>query len=79
MLLIATEDGSGGRAYAGGELRFSALDGAAGDLESDDGRRWQITEAVLISDDGTELERLPGHNAFWFAVTNHAASWRLYE
>ena len=79
VLLIATEDGSGGRAYAGGELRFSALDGAAGDLESDDGRRWQITEAVLISDDGTELERLPGHNAFWFAVTNHAASWRLYE
>ena len=77
--MIATKDGSGGRAYESGGLQFSLIDSAEAELESNDGRRWRIAEAALMADDGTELKRLPGHNSFWFAVTNHAPNWRLYE
>ena len=78
VIVIATADGSGGRGYESGGLAFSLTDLAAGTLVSDDGRGWRLTEAALVAEDGTELERLPGHNSFWFAVTNHAPNWRLY-
>ena len=78
VVVIATTDGSGGRAYESGGLGFEISDLAAGTLVSDDGRGWRLTEAALVAEDGTELERLPGHNSFWFAVTNHASNWRLY-
>ena len=78
VLIVATADGSGGRAYESGGLEFRLVDLAQGDLASSDGRRWRLTEAALVAEDGAELQRLPGHNAFWFAVTNHATDWRLY-
>ncbi len=79
VVVIATADGSGARAYDSGGLRFSDLDRSRTSLRSNDGRRWQVTEAALAAPDGARLERLPGHNSFWFAVINHAPSWRLYE
>ena len=78
ILLVATGDGSGGRAYESGGLQFRPVD-APGELSSSDGRRWRLTEAALVADDGAQLLRLPGHNSFWFAVTNHAPTWRLYQ
>jgi hypothetical protein len=57
---------------------FAAVDVAAGTLRSSDARDWRIEEDGLVSG-GTRLERLPGHNSFWFAIVNHAPTWRLYE
>ena len=79
VVVVATADATGGRAYDRGGVEFESVDLAAGTLRSDDGRRWQISEEALIGEDGTRLERLPGHNSFWFAVLNHAPGWRLYE
>jgi len=79
VVVIASEDGSGGRAYDRGELSFTSFDMANGTLTSTDGFGWRIEEEALVGPDGARLERLPGHNSFWFAVTNHAPSWRLYQ
>src|SRR5688572_16620053 len=80
LVVIATPDGSGARAYESGGLLFrQPEDGSSGELISDDGRRWRLTEPALVASDGGVLARLSGHNSFWFAVTNHAGSWRLYE
>jgi hypothetical protein len=79
VIIIATADGNGGRAYELGDNDFSAVDLAAGTLTSHNGQTWWIGEEALVSSDGRRLARLPGHNSFWFAITNHAPSWRLYE
>jgi hypothetical protein len=79
IILIATGDDSGARAFAAGGLRLAALDAGATTLVSADGRRWRVTEAALVADDGSRLARLPGHNSLWFVVVNHAAVWRLYQ
>lgn len=35
------------------------------------GQVWTIEESALHGPGGRKLERLPGHNAFWFAVQNY--------
>jgi hypothetical protein len=78
VVVIATADGSGGRAFERDALRFTSVDLQEGTITSSDGRWWQIDEAGLFAQDGAMLARLPGHNSFWFAVLNHATQWRLY-
>lgn len=68
VLVLATASREGARAFAVGDVRI--VEAAAGSLTSADGRVWNVTEAALVADDGTRLERLAGHNAFWFAVVN---------
>ena len=79
VVVLPTADGSGGRAYEVGEVSFASYDVSARLLQSEDGRTWALTEEELVAADGERLARLPGHNSFWFAVTNQAPSWRLYE
>ena len=79
VVVFATPDRTGGRAYAAGEERFVSYDIETGTAVAESGSRWTVTEGVLISDSGEELARLPGHNSFWFALVNHAPSFRLYE
>ena len=79
VVVVATADGSGGRAFSAEGVQFTTADPNAGTLTSADGRSWQLTEDGLVGDDGAMLDRLPGHNSFWFAIVNHAPRWRLYE
>ncbi len=78
VVVFVTPDRSGGRAYAAGSERFVAYDVEAGVATTEDGATWQVTEGALIGPSGQELERLPGHNAFWFALVNHAPRFRVY-
>jgi Protein of unknown function (DUF3179) len=79
VVIVATEDGNGGRAYERGEVSFTSVNFDTGTLSSADGDLWRISEEVLVGADGTVLQRLPGHNSFWFAFVNHAPLWRLYQ
>jgi hypothetical protein len=79
VVVLATADASGGRAYDRAGVDFESVDLALGLLRSHDGRQWRIEEDALVSEDGVRLQRLPGHNSFWFAVRNHAAAYRLFE
>jgi hypothetical protein len=78
VVVIATADGNGGRAYEG-DAGFTSVDLDNDTLTDGLGRLWRITEDALIAPDGSTLARLPGHNSFWFAVVNHAPIWRLYQ
>ena len=78
VVVFVTADRSGGRAYAAGSERFVAYDVEAGVATAEDGSTWQATEGALTGPSGQELERLPGHNAFWFALVNHAPRFRVY-
>ncbi len=79
VVVFATADRSGGRAYAAGDQRFVAYDAETGVATATDGTLWVVTEGALLGPSGEEFERLPGHNAFWFALVNHAPSYRIYE
>ena len=79
VVIVASQDGHGGRAYERGDVSFVAVDLRNAGLTGSDGREWQISEEALVAADGTMLLRLPGHNSFWFAVVNHAPVWRLYQ
>ena len=35
------------------------------------GQDWRITEAALVAADGRQLDRLPGHIAYWFAWSGY--------
>ncbi len=79
VVVFATPDRTGGRAYAAGGERFVSYDVADGVATSESGVRWTATEGALVSESGEELVRLPGHNSFWFALVNHAPRFRIYE
>jgi hypothetical protein len=52
------------RAYRAGGRSFEA--GSDSTVEADD-QDWRIEESALVGSDGSRLERLPGHIAYWFA------------
>ena len=77
IVVVATADGMGARAFARGERRFTAAD-VAGVVMDESGRRWTVGEDALVGADGETLPRVNGSNAFWFAVPNLAGESRLY-
>ena len=78
IVVIATADGEGGRAFEAGDVEFASADPLAGTLTDADGNTWTITEDALIGPEGASLPRVGGHNAFWFAITNHTPDARLW-
>jgi hypothetical protein len=52
------------RAYRAGGRSFEA--GSDSTVQAD-GQDWRIEESALVGSDGSRLERLPGHIAYWFA------------
>ena len=79
IVVIATADGDGGRAYESGGVQFTSADPAAGLLTDSDGGVWTIREDSLLGPEGEVLSRVGGHNAYWFAITNQTANGRLWE
>jgi hypothetical protein len=79
VVVLATADGSGARAYESNGVTLTSFDLSTGIAQSGDGREWRLTETALVSTGGDELARVPGHNSFWFAVINHTPNGRLYE
>ena len=79
VVVIATADGAGGRSYESNSVRFTSVDTATGTLTDAEGRVWTIDEDALRGPNGTALPRVPGHNAFWFAIVNLTPNGRLYE
>lgn len=65
VVLIGKAEGRTVRAYRSDGIRFEK--GPSSRQVIGDGMTWQVTEAALVSEDGRELSRLPGHVAYWFA------------
>lgn len=64
-LLVLTDLSGANRVYDPGEIKFHNYDGRSA-LVDDAGQRWTLSESLLTSEQGTKLERLPYHRAFWF-------------
>ncbi len=65
-VVVVTEPASRAvRAYERGAQRFEAGP-RPGTLLDDSGGLWRVTEPALKGPDGSSLERLPGHLAYWF-------------
>ncbi len=77
IVVLRTLDGSGGRAYDLAGQSLTAWDHVEGVATTADGRTWLLGESALLAEDGAELLRVPGHNAFWFAISNHTPNGRL--
>ncbi|MEM8812421.1 MAG: DUF3179 domain-containing protein [Pseudomonadota bacterium] len=54
------------RAFRAGGQTFQRGD-TSSSLVDQSGFEWTVTESALISEDGRQLTRLPGHIAYWFA------------
>ena len=65
------------RAFDGGELAFSGTEDPA--IVAAGGQNWRVTEEALVAADGTRLDRLPGHIAYWFAFNNFRSQAPVYE
>jgi len=68
LVLIGNPDRRTVRAYERASHRFKASDGG---LVDEAGRKWRLTEEMLIGPDGTELPRVAGHISYWFAWDNY--------
>ena len=79
LVVVATGDGAGGRAYESAGVEFVAADPEAGTLTDVDGGSWRLEETGLRGPDDRVLARLSGHNAFWFAIANQTPEAWLFE
>ena len=79
IAVFSTPDGAGARAYDRGNVAFRAYDADKRSATAMDGTPWRIEEGALVGPGGQRLARVPGHNSFWFSVTNHAERWRLHK
>ncbi len=79
IVVVATADGEGGRAYEAGVVEFASADPLAGTLTDAEGNTWSISEDALVGPEGATLPRVGGHNAYWFAIANLTEGGRLWE
>lgn len=64
-IIILSSQAGAARAYQSDNVQFSSY--KKGILLDSNNNRWEITEDHLISPHGQRLNRLVGHNIFWFA------------
>lgn len=64
-MIIITDLSGAHRVYESKGLKFVNWDNQ-NTLEDENGIKWQLKEAFLMSEQGETLYRLPSHNAFWF-------------
>ena len=69
LVLIGDEASRTVRAYDSSGIEFISTDDPL--KISGDSKIWKVTEAALVADDGTKLDRLAGHIGFWFAWENY--------
>lgn len=75
---VTYSTGAAVRAYERNGHTFELGD-TENQLIDEDGNVWEITEDALISPNGTELPRLPGHLAYWLGWYGFFPDTELYE
>jgi hypothetical protein len=85
-VVVADPEAGSGRIYRRGEQTF-APGAKAGEIVDGQGRRWTVGEEALTAVEGegeggegapAPLERLPGHQAFWFGWYSFFPESELY-
>jgi hypothetical protein len=65
LVVVADPESGAVRIYRRGGRTF-APGGNARELVDERGKRWSVEENSLVAEGDSPLERLPGHQAFWF-------------
>jgi len=79
LVVVYEAGGHGARAYARGEHTFkSAAPDTTLVLLDEQGDEWQVAENALVGPGGEELERLPGHMAYWFGWFSFYPQTKIY-
>ncbi len=65
LVVVADPESGAVRIYRRGERTFAPGVNAR-ELVDERGRRWSVEETALTAEGDSPLERLPGHQAFWF-------------
>jgi len=68
--IVLTDSTGANRVYDPLDVGFISYDGQS-IVTDNSGNEWKVSESALTSDNGTILNRLPYHRAFWFGW--HAA------
>ncbi|MEM9548460.1 MAG: DUF3179 domain-containing (seleno)protein [Bacteroidota bacterium] len=76
ILVLAEKDGWS-RAYSAANINFISYKN--GTLKDSEGNPWRVEEDQLVGPKGEKLERIPSHNAFWFAWFNAYPHTRLIK
>ena len=78
-IVLLTEPETGAvRAYESKDHRFELADG--GELRhAESGDTWTVSEEALTSPTGESLQRIAGHNAYWFGWYAFFPSTEIYE
>jgi len=76
-IVVLTEPDGLARAYLSKEIKFEKYQ--KGKLIDDEKKEWSREEEFLVSKDGIRLERISGHNIFWFAWYNNYPNTRLIK
>jgi Protein of unknown function (DUF3179) len=78
LVVIHEAGGLGARAYKRGEHTFNSAGDTTSVLLDEAGTEWEVTENALVSTTGDELDRLPGHMAYWFGWFSFYPQTELY-
>jgi len=71
-IVVLTDTSGANRAYRADDVTFASYDGGARATDAEGGT-WTLDEGAVTGENGTRLERLPAHRAFWFGwVAVHA-------
>ncbi len=76
FVVIAEKDGWS-RVYNAGDVVFKSY--KKGVLKDSNKNKWKVTESSIIGPDNQIFERIPSHNAFWFAWYNAYPATRLIK
>ena len=68
-VVILTDESGANRAYAAGDLKFTAYD-RANTATDEAGNKWTLHEDALRRDGADARDRLPANRAFWFGWSN---------
>ena len=81
-LVVVTTGWLGSRAYHRGNHTFLLEEGVedSTSLTDDQGRLWQVEEdgLALLADPSQQLQRIPGHNAYWFGWYSFYPNTEIY-
>jgi len=73
--VVLTDKSGANRVYESGDIRFKKYKNQT--VRDHKGNNWTVTEEKLLSENGSELNRLPYHRMFWFAWYNTYSNTRL--
>ncbi len=77
QIVVLSEKDGWSRVYEADNINFKSY--KKGILKDTDGNQWKVTESFISDPNNYKFNRIPSHNAFWFAWYNSYPNTRLVK